>query len=172
MPFWRTYYHLVWATKKRAHLITPELEPRLYGYLVSKAREIGVHVYALDGWYDHIHMIVSIPPKLAVAEVVKRLKGASAYDLNHGDRQANWFGWQRGYGVLTIGQQQRASAEEYVRRQKEHHRQQTANRWLERIDQFDDGPEDTGLESATLPPMVQEKQAAYHVTADPQEFPF
>jgi len=55
------YYHLVWATKKRAPLIRPELEPHLY-YLRRKAREIGVRVYAINGWTDHVHVIAAIPP--------------------------------------------------------------------------------------------------------------
>jgi putative transposase len=39
MPFWRLYYHLVWATKNREPLIVPQIEPRLYAYLVHKAAE-------------------------------------------------------------------------------------------------------------------------------------
>jgi Transposase IS200 like len=45
MSFWRTYYHIVWATKNREALITPQNEPRLYGYIVNKAAELGVYVY-------------------------------------------------------------------------------------------------------------------------------
>jgi len=73
MTFWRNYYHLVWATKNREHLITAELEKALYAYIVSKADEIGIIVYAINGWYDHTHLVGAIPPKLAVAEVVKKL---------------------------------------------------------------------------------------------------
>lgn len=144
MPFWRTYYHLVWATKKRAALIRPEIELQLYGYLESKAREMGVHVYAIGGWTGHVHLVVAIPPRLAVAEVVKALKGASAFHMNHGATLADHFAWQRGYGVLTVGEKQRPAAEAYVQRQKEHHRERTVNRWLERVDDVDDGPASTG----------------------------
>ena len=83
MPFWRTYYHLVWATKNREPLIQPAIERRLYAYLLNKARELEVRVYAINGWFDHVHLVGSVPPKHAVAYVVKRLKGASAFDLNH-----------------------------------------------------------------------------------------
>jgi putative transposase len=81
MPFWRIYYHLVWATQDRQPFITSALEPHLFAYLVRKATEQDAYVYAIDGWSDHIHLIVSIPPKVAVADFVKRLKGASAHDL-------------------------------------------------------------------------------------------
>jgi putative transposase len=144
MPFWRTFYHLVWATKKREPLISPDVEPQLYGYLQAKARELGVEVFAIGGWTDHIHLVVSIPPRLSVAEVVKALKGASAFHLNHGAALAGHFAWQRGYGVLTVGEKQRPAAEAYVQRQKEHHRSGSTNSWLERLDEADDGPAAAG----------------------------
>jgi REP element-mobilizing transposase RayT len=41
MPFWRLHYHLVWATKKRIPLITPDVESELHGYLIGKADALG-----------------------------------------------------------------------------------------------------------------------------------
>ena len=140
MPFWRTYYHLVWATKNRTEIIDANTENVLYPYLHGECRELGVRVYAANGWVDHVHLVTSIPPKLAVAVVVKNLKGASSHYLNHTVRLPDHFAWQRGYGVFTLGQSQLARAIAYVRKQKEHHRQQTTNAWLERVDAFDEGP--------------------------------
>ena len=168
MPFWRTYYHLVWATKKRAPLIRPELEPQLYEYLRRKARGMGVRVYAINGWTDHVHVIVSIPPRLAVAAVVKRLKGASSHYLNRREGAEELFRWQRGYGALTLGERQLPRAIAYVAGQKEHHRGETANGWLERVDAFDDGPpEEAGRPEATL----REPDPGYEAAGLP-EIPF
>ena len=137
MSFWRTYYHLVWATKNRESFIAPDIEDRLYAYLEKKAREIGVTVFALNGMPDHVHLIVSIPPKLSISQVVKRLKGASSHDLN---QVGIGFTWQRGYGVLTLGERQRPIAEAYVRNQKKHHNEISTNGWLERMAEAEDGP--------------------------------
>ena len=49
MSFWRAYYHLVWTTRDRLSLIAPDIEARLYAYLVRKAAELGVYVYAING---------------------------------------------------------------------------------------------------------------------------
>ena len=119
MSFWRTYYHIVWATKNREALITPEIEPRLYAYIVNKAAELGVYVYALNGWIDHVHIVAASPPKEAIAHVVKTLKGSSSHDLNQQGVLDTLFAWQRGYGVLSLGSRQLADAVAYVRRQKE-----------------------------------------------------
>jgi len=140
MPFWRTYYHLVWATKNWEPFINEEVEAALFQYLNSMAAELGVHVYAINGWSDHIHMVFSVPPKHALAAVVKRLKGSSSHYLNTTGLPAEPFAWQRGYGVFTVGESQRDRAIAYVENQKEHHGRQTTNAWLERTAEADDPP--------------------------------
>lgn len=169
MAFWRLCYHLVWATKNRAPLIQPEVEPRLYGYIVNKAAELGVYVHAINGWTDHVHLVVSIPPKHAVADVVRRLKGASAHDLNHGAALPYAFAWQRGYGALSLGERQRPIAEAYVANQKRHHDQRTTNPWLEHDEAIDEGPPETGIAPGPLPGIVREGGTAYD---DRGELPF
>ncbi len=130
MPFWRLYYHLVWGTKNRLPLIDNELEKQLFPYLVAKAREMESYVYAINGWEDHVHIVNSIPPKYSIAQVVKRLKGASSHDF-----EGLW--WQRGYGVLSLGERQRPIAIAYVENQKIHHAQKTTISWLEREEDED-----------------------------------
>jgi putative transposase len=167
MPFWRLYYHLIWPTKHRERLLSEAVELRLYPYLVSKAAENGVYVYAINGWYDHIHMVVAIPPKHAVADIVKRLKGASSHYLNNDARLLENFAWQRGYGALSVGERQRAIAEAYVRNQKQHHARQTTNGWLEQADELDEGPTDTGLSSEQAPTMLRESASEYNIWGEP-----
>jgi putative transposase len=167
MPFWRLYYHLVWATKNREHLIQPETEDRLHAYVVSKAAELGVYVYAVNSWYDHIHLVAAIPPKHAIAYVVKRLKGASSHDLSRAGELAYHFSWQRGYGALSLGERQRPKAEAYVTDQKQHHRRQETCAWLERYTEFDEGPSDLGIRPDAVPPIMRERKALYDAWAEP-----
>ena len=167
MAFWRLYYHLVWATKNREHLIQPKVEPRLHAYIITKASELGVYVYAINGWYDHVHLVVSIPPKHAVAYIVKRLKGASSHDINQAGDLDYQFAWQRGYGALSLGELQRPTAEAYVAHQKQHHECQTANAWLERYAEFDEGPDDMGIVPGEVPPILREQGTTYAAWGEP-----
>lgn len=160
MAFWRLYYHLVWSTKNREPLIKPEIEKRLYAYLVTKAAELGCYVYAVNGCQEHVHLIIAIPPKHAVAEVVKHLKGASSHNLNQAGLDYT-FAWQRGYGALSLGERQRQQAEDYVAKQKTHHADRTAIAWLERDSDFDEGPTDTGITHESVPPVLRESKASY-----------
>lgn len=63
-------YHLVWSTKKREPLITPQIDARLYAYMVNKAAELGAYTYAINGDLQHTHMIVASPPDLALSAPV------------------------------------------------------------------------------------------------------
>lgn len=142
MALWRLFYHFVWATSERRPLITPEIEPLVYGYMLGKAHALGCTVHAIGGMPDHMHLVASVPPKLAVAECVRNVKGAAAYHVNHSSqKQSVTFGWQRGYGVFSIGQAQLDAVVTYVRNQKVHHRQGSLQSDLESMDDCDDGPE-------------------------------
>jgi REP element-mobilizing transposase RayT len=68
MALWRIYYHLVWATKDRLPLITEDIEAEFHHYIIGKADALGCITHAVGGVEDHIHMVVSIPPKLSVSE--------------------------------------------------------------------------------------------------------
>jgi putative transposase len=164
MSFWRAYYHLVWATHDRQPLINDQVERLLFPYLHKKAAEFRVIIYAINAVPDHIHLVVAIPPRYSVAEVVKSLKGAGSHYLNQSGLPFE-FHWQRGYGVFTLGERQRAAAEAYVNNQKDHHRSGTTNIWLERADEIDEGPE------PVAGPGLREPSPAY-LTTDPESPPF
>jgi putative transposase len=144
MPYWRLYYHLVWATKERMPLITSSVESELHGHLRGKAHALGAIVHEVEGVDDHIHMVVSIPPKVSISDFVGQLKGASAFHINHlPDSQRN-FGWQRGYGAISVGPSGVDRAVSYVYNQKEHHKQGTTIEALERVDIEDSNPSFVG----------------------------
>lgn len=140
MALWRLYYHLVWATKNRQPLITPTREPELYGYILGKSDRLNSIVHAIGGIEDHIHLIVSIPPTLSIANFVQTLKGGSAYHLNHLLASPDKFGWQNGYGVFSMGSKQLDKAVNYVNSQKEHHHNQTTIASIENITDKNDPP--------------------------------
>jgi putative transposase len=140
MALWRLYYHLVWGTKNREPLIDRKREARLYSYIVSKADSLNCIIHALNGTENHIHVIVSIPPKLSIAKFVKHIKGSSSHYLNQNFPNLPKFSWQEGYGVFSLSGKQLNTAIAYVQNQKIHHRQNTALAMLEQTERNDDPP--------------------------------
>lgn len=162
MPFWRSYAHLVWATKNREPLIRPEIEAAVYASLVAKAAEMGCFVHAVNGVADHVHLIISIPPRLAVSDVVKNLKGNSSHFVNHeltpGPKP---FAWQRGYGYLTLGESQCTRAVAYVESQKLRHEANTTNSWLEKVDEDEEQPDGATSDRTLQTGLIREHGAMY-----------
>ena len=133
MSLWRIYYHIVWATKQRQLLIGSDKEPELYNYIIGKSNFLNCIVHAIGGMEDHIHIVVSIPPTMAISEFVKKIKGSSSYYFNHTNTAtSDKFAWQEGYGVFSLGSKQLESAVIYVTNQKLHHSQGTTNSHLEK----------------------------------------
>lgn len=119
MPFHACYYHAVWATKHRAPLITPQIETLIFRVIMQKSRKLDSPIYAINGIQDHIHVAVSISPKIAVSEWVKQVKGIASFEVNksYPDLETR-FQWQVGYGILTFGTKRFPDVIAYVERQK------------------------------------------------------
>jgi putative transposase len=135
MTYWRLHYHLIWATLDREPSIMPEREKIFYSVLYQKAKELDLKIHAAGNIEDHVHIVLSIPPKIAVAESVRHIKGTSAFAINHMDGSDGKFKWQSGYGALSVGERSLETVSEYAARQKEHHRDLKLVAVYERIEE-------------------------------------
>jgi len=118
---WNCKYHIVFAPKYRRKVIYGQLKKDIGAILRKLCEYKEVEIIEANACADHIHMLVSIPPKLSVSEFVGYLKGKSSLMIF--DRHANLkykYGnrhfWCRGYYVDTVGRNKKA-IEEYIRAQ-------------------------------------------------------
>ncbi len=137
MPYWQLFYHIVWATKNRLPLITPELEPTVYDFLRTKAIGLGATVFALNGIADHVHLVASVPPKIAVAQFVGQIKAVTATKFNKSFTKSVPLYWQEQYGVFSFDSKRLPNFAAYVENQKQHHAAKTMIPILERCDDAD-----------------------------------
>ena len=96
-------------------------------------------VYALNGVEDHAHLVVSIPPRIAVAEFIGQVKGVTSARFNKTGAPPSLY-WQAEYGAFTFDGKRLANVVAYVERQKEHHAARTLIPVLERTDDQSIGP--------------------------------
>lgn len=134
MPFWDMYYHIVWGTYKRQHLITPNIEAKLFGLIRHKSQELQCPIHAINTMPDHIHVVTSIKPSLSVAKWVKDVKGFSSYQINQLDMIDDHFRWQSSYGSITYGRKAISNVIDYLNHQKQHHANDETYIYLERTD--------------------------------------
>ena len=122
MPYHQLFYHAIWATRYREGVITAEVEPVIHGLLRGKATGLGAEVFALNGMEDHIHLVATIPPKIAVADFIGQVKGSTSTRFNKAGLLDRPFFWQEEYAVLSFDAKRLPRYVAYVRNQKEHHR--------------------------------------------------
>ena len=117
--------HLVFSTKNRADLLTPEIEPDLFAYVSATLRNYESRCLAVNGTANHVHLLVSLSKNVALSAVVGELKKSSSKWIKTKGAGFRDFGWQDGYGAFSVGQSNVAALKEYIARQKEHHRKRT-----------------------------------------------
>jgi len=133
---WECKYRVVWIPKCRRK----QLYDQVAKYLGEVFHELARHQESrvLEGHLcaDHVHMLIAIPPKHAVSQVVGYIKGKSAIAIagNYVGRQRNFTGqsfWARGYYVSTIGRNEEA-IKQYIRGQE------AEDRRFEQLEMFKD----------------------------------
>ncbi len=133
MPYWRLFYHITWATKNGEPLIDAEFETSLHNVIAAKATDLGAFVYAVGGTEDHVHLVASVPPSIALANFVGQVKGNSSHFVNHALSTPCYFSWRSGYGIVSFGGKQLDTVVKYVRNQRHDHLESTAISFLERF---------------------------------------
>ena len=116
-------YHLVWITKWRGKVLSePYIKRELTSIFIKVARWKGCVLRARHIGEDHIHLIITIPPKHSVSFIVQFLKGKSFSWIKKKTKKfPKGSLWARGYFVSTIGLDE-AMLRNYVKNQHTHHR--------------------------------------------------
>ena len=118
---WRCQYHVVFAPKYRRMVIYREIRADIGKILRQLCQQKGVEIIEAEACPDHIHMLLSIPPKYSVSQIMGFLKGKSSLMIF--DRHANLkykYGnrhfWARGYFVDTVGRNKK-QIQEHIKNQ-------------------------------------------------------
>ncbi len=119
---WECKYHVVFIPKCRRKVLYGSLRKHLGEVFRQLAEQRESRILEGHLLADHVHMMISIPPKYAVSKVVEYIKGKSAIHLarTYGERKQNFTGqhfWARGYFVSTVGRDE-AQIREYIRNQE------------------------------------------------------
>ena len=118
---WECKYHIVFAPKYRRQIIYGKIKQDI-GQMIRKLCEYkGVEIIEAEACKDHIHMLVSLPPKYSVSQFMGYLKGKSSLMIfekyaNLKYKYGNRHFWCRGYYVSTVGKNRKA-IEQYIRNQ-------------------------------------------------------
>jgi putative transposase len=115
-------YHIVWITKYRKPILRGEIGKRVRELIRQTCASLDVYIIKGHVSKDHVHLLVSVPPSLAVSELVKRLKGRSSRLMleEFGELRKTYWGrhlWARGYFVASSGNVTDEIIAEYIEKQ-------------------------------------------------------
>jgi putative transposase len=129
MPYTRLFFHVVWNTLQRQPTLSDDnVRNRTYSVIVAKAAELGAIVHAIGGVADHVHLVVSIPPAIAIAKFIGQVKGVSSHFISHvWPETLGHFQWQEGYAAFTVSESNLPAVVSYVQQQAEHHADRSTN---------------------------------------------
>ena len=116
-------YHLVWSTKDRRPLIAPDWRDRLYAYMGGILTNRGGRLLAIGGTADHVHLAVSLPSNLTLADALNALKANSSRWVHENLPSLEHFAWQQGYSAFTVSKSAESNLLNYIQGQDEHHLQ-------------------------------------------------
>jgi putative transposase len=131
---WECKYHIVFIPKCRRKTLYEKLRPHLGEVLKRLAEQKECQIEEGHLMADHVHILISIPPKYSVSQVIGFIKSKSAIHLArvYGERKQNFVGqhfWARGYFVSTVGRDEDAVREYIKHQEKEDERLEQLNLW-------------------------------------------
>jgi putative transposase len=120
---WECKYHVVFIPKCRRKTLYKDLRQHLGEIFRELAKQKESRIEEGHLQLDHVHMMISIPPKYAVSQVIGYIKGKSAIHLArvYGEKRRNFVGqrfWARGFWVSTVGRDEKV-IREYIQKQEE-----------------------------------------------------
>ncbi len=114
--------HIVFSTKHRQPLITPEIAEHLYPYIGGIIRALDGSLYTIGGMPDHVHLLIRWRTDGAISGLMRTAKARSSLWVHQTFAGASGFAWQEGYAAFSVSRSGQAAVQGYIENQEEHHR--------------------------------------------------
>ena len=95
--------HCVFSTKELVGVLNADIRERLWPYMGGIAKQNGMIPKCIGGVSDHVHLLVTLPTRLAVAKAVQLIKAGSSAWIHQTFPNLRNFAWQQGYGAFSVG---------------------------------------------------------------------
>ncbi len=121
MSYTQLLYHIVIRTKKNHTVLSLDHSEELYRYIWGIVKNKKSVLYRINGTEDHVHLLVSMHPTIALSDMVKDIKAASSKFLKQEGSFNNFTSWSEGYAALTYSLREKDTIINYIKGQRKHH---------------------------------------------------
>ena len=121
----KNYVHIVFSTKHRVPLISKEIEEELFSYLGGICKNLECNPIQIGGHKDHIHIFCLLSKKIALMDLIEKVKTNSSKWIKTKGKEFENFYWQNGYGAFSVNPTEIEIVKNYILNQEEHHKKKT-----------------------------------------------
>lgn len=118
----KNYLHIIFSTKLRTEFIDKKIENELFSYIATICKDYDSPAIQIGGTDDHIHILLNLSRKFAIMKVIQEIKAhSSKWIKTKGKKYENFF-WQDGYGAFSVSPNNIFAVKNYIKNQREHHK--------------------------------------------------
>ena len=125
MSWSRIWIHVVFSTKYRAPVLRDEIRMKVFMHIKEYAISKGIELDVINGYFDHAHCLICLTRQQTLSDVMKVIKGESAYWINKNKLTSTKFVWQDDYWAVSVSERHVPFVRRYILKQEEHHRGKT-----------------------------------------------
>ncbi|WP_372846186.1 IS200/IS605 family transposase [Pontiella sp.] len=126
-------YHIVFSTKNREPVLEKQKLGELYRYIGDIVQKRDGHLYGIGGAADHVHLLCSLHPAVALTDLVKEIKTATSSWIKSENIFPDFGYWQSGYGAFTCSPDAKEHVVQYIMNQERHHETESSPDELKRL---------------------------------------
>ena len=120
--FTQIIYHIIFSTKDRKPVLSSDNREKFFRYVWGILKKRNCFLYRINCVEDHVHILISLHPSVALADLVKDIKIATSNWIKEGEVFPKFDHWQDGYGAFTYSIKEKDTLIEYIKGQEEHHK--------------------------------------------------
>jgi len=129
----KIWIHAVWGVKDRKSLLTNDIRTALFRHIKENAIEKNLYIDFINGWTDHVHLLMTLNADMSIAKAIQLIKGESAHWANATGLMRTKLEWADEYFAVSVSESLVENVRAYIRTQEEHHRSKT---FVEEYEQF------------------------------------
>lgn len=121
MSYIQVYVHYVWSTKGRYPFLSDTIRSAIFTHIKENARKKNIYIDFINGYIDHVHVLVSLNDDLSIGKIAQLIKGESSHWINQMNLTTSKFEWQDEYLAMGVGDDKIDVVRNYIAKQVEHH---------------------------------------------------
>ena len=119
--FTKLYIHCVWSTKSREKNLNSAARGKIFAHIRKNCKDKKIALLEVNGFTDHIHLLIDLSPSMSLSEAVNLIKGESSHWINENNIIKGDFKWQKRYSAFSVSNSVKNRVINYIRKQESHH---------------------------------------------------